>query len=325
MPKPRSSQVSLIDTPYYHCVSRCVRRAFLCGTDKYSGTSYEHRRAWVEDKVLWLSSVFAIGICAYAVMSNHVHLVLCVDKDKAMSWSDKQVVGRWHRLHRGTLLSQKFMRNALLSESEWISLKETIGVYRQRLYDISWLMASLSEPIARQANKEDGCTGRFWEGRFKSQALLDDAAVLSCMAYVDLNPIRAKMANTPETSKHTSIQKRTEAIQQNKRQPHKLLPFVGNPRQDMPQGIAFSLQDYCELVDTTGRIIRADKAGAIDSAQNPILSRLGLSEEQWITLTTEFEQHFCYAAGAEQMMQAFKMHTHRKRIGGMKQAKRLLS
>jgi hypothetical protein len=89
----------------------------------------------------------------------------------------------------------------------------------------------------------------------------DDAAVLSCMAYVDLNPIRAKMAKTPETSQHTSIQKRTEAIQQNKRQPHKLLPFVGNPR----QGIAFSLQDYCELVDTTGRIIRADDAGI----QNP--------------------------------------------------------
>jgi hypothetical protein len=251
--------------------------------------------------------------------------VLCVDKDKAMSWSDKQVVGHWHRLHRGTLLSQKFMRNELLSENEWISLKETIAIYRQRLYDISWFMASLSEPIARQANKEDGCTGRFWEGRFKSQALLDDAAVLSCMAYVDLNPIRAKMAKTPETSQHTSIQKRTEAIQQHKRQPYKLLPFVGNPRQDMPQGIAFSLQDYCELVDTTGRIIRADKVGAIDSAQSPILSRLGLTEEQWITLTTEFEQHFCYAAGAEQMMQAFKIHTHRKRIGGMKQAKRLLS
>jgi hypothetical protein len=126
------------------------------------------------------------------------------------------------------------------------------------------------------------------------------------MAYVDLNPIRAKMAKTPETSNYTSIQKRTKAIQLRNRAPHKLLPFVGNPRQDMPQGIAFSLQDYCELVDTTGRIIRADKACAIDSAHNPILSRLGLSEEQWITLTTEFEQHFCYAAGAEQMMQAFK-------------------
>jgi hypothetical protein len=93
----------------------------------------------------------------------------------------------------------------------------------------------------------------------------------------------------------------------------------------MPQDIAFSLQDYCELVDTTGRIIRADKAGSISSAHSPILSRLGLSEEQWVTLTTEFEQHFCYAVGAEHMMKEFKIHTHRKRIGGMKQAKRLLS
>jgi hypothetical protein len=93
----------------------------------------------------------------------------------------------------------------------------------------------------------------------------------------------------------------------------------------MPQGIAFSLQDYCELVDTTGRIIQADKVSVIYSAHNPILSRLGLSEEQWLTLTTEFEQHFCYAVGAEQMMKAFKIHTHRKRIGGMRQAKRLLS
>jgi hypothetical protein len=93
----------------------------------------------------------------------------------------------------------------------------------------------------------------------------------------------------------------------------------------MPQGIAFSLRDYYELVETTGRIIRAGKAGAIDPAQSPILSRLGLSEEQWLTLTTEFEQHFCSAADAEQMMQDFKTHTHRKRIGGIRQAKRLLS
>jgi hypothetical protein len=93
----------------------------------------------------------------------------------------------------------------------------------------------------------------------------------------------------------------------------------------MPQDIAFSLQDYCELVDTTGRIIRANKAGVMDSAQNPIMSRLGLSEEQWLTLTTKFEQHFFYAVGTEQMMKDFKIHTRRKRIGGMGQAKRLLS
>jgi hypothetical protein len=68
MPQPRSSQISLSDTPYYHCISRCVRRSFLCGIDNYSGQSYEHRRGWVEKRLLFLSSVFAIDLCAYAVM-----------------------------------------------------------------------------------------------------------------------------------------------------------------------------------------------------------------------------------------------------------------
>ena len=161
-----------------------------------------------------------------------------------------------------------------------------------------------------------------WEGRFKSQALLDEAAVIACMAYVDLNPIRAKIADTPETSKHTSIQKRLES----RKQPttHSLMPFVGNPRQDIPKGIAFSLEDDCELVDITGRIIRNDKAEHIDHQQQPILQRLGLSGEQWLTLTTEFEKPFCYAAGAEMMMNQFKKHTGHQRIRGMGKAKILL-
>ena len=178
-------------------MSRCVRRSYLCGVDDYSGQNYEHRRGWVEERLLFLSSVFAIDICAFAVMSNHVHLVLHVDVEKAQGWSDKQVLALWHTLYKGTLLTQKFMRDDKLSQAELISLNDTITIYRQRLYDISWLMRNLNEYIAREANKEDNCTGRFWEGRFKSQALLDESAILACMAYVDLNPIRAKMAKTP--------------------------------------------------------------------------------------------------------------------------------
>ena len=164
------------------------------------------------------------------------------------------------------------------------------------------------------------CTGRFWEGRFKSQALLDESAVLACMAYVDLNPIRAKMESTPETSKHTSIKKRTQAVKSKKRQPRQLMPFVGNPRQNMLKGIAFCLKDYCELVESTGRCIREDKAGYITPEHSPILTRLGLSDEQWLTLTTEFEKHFCYAAGAELMMKEFKRHTKHQRLRGMGRA-----
>jgi REP element-mobilizing transposase RayT len=323
MPQPRSSQISLLDTPYYHCVSRCVRRSFLCGIDNYSGQSYEHRRGWVEKRLLFLSSVFAIDLCAYAVMSNHVHVVLHVDVKQTQVWSDYDVVQRWHRLHKGTLLTQMFARGDTIGKGQRLTLDNTITEYRRRLHDISWLMRNLNEYIARRANKEDECTGRFWEGRFKSQALLDEAALLSCMAYVDLNPIRTKIAKTPETSKHTSIKKRLESIKQNT-PTHSLMPFVGNERQNMPKGIAFSLKDYCELVDITGKIIRNDKAGHIDQQQQPILKRLGVSDEQWLILTSEFEKHFSYAAGAEQMMNQFKEHTGHQRIRGMGKAKTLL-
>ena len=322
MPQPRSIQISLSDTHYYHCVSRCVRHSFLCGFDKHSGQSYEHRRSWVEERLLFLSSIFSIDICAFAVMSNHVHVVLHVDVEQVNVWTDSDVVERWHRLHKGTLLTQKFIKGDTLSQGEQLTLDDTISEYRRRLHNISWFMRNLNEHIAREANKEDECTGRFWEGRFKCQALLDESALLACMAYVDLNPIRARIADTPETSTHTSIQKRLESIQQSTTP--SLMPFVGNPRQDMPKGIAFSLKDYCELVDGTGKVIRNDKAGHINHQQQPILQRLGLSDEQWFILTTEFEKHFFYAAGAEIMMNQFKNHTGHHRIRGMSKAKTLL-
>ena len=107
MPKARKSQICLSDTPYYHCISRCVRRAFLCGEE--NGRSFEHRRQWVEDRIHVLSEVFAIDVCAYAVMSNHTHLVLHVNKEKADALSTEDVIQRWHKLYKGTLLSQRYM------------------------------------------------------------------------------------------------------------------------------------------------------------------------------------------------------------------------
>ncbi|WJG07752.1 transposase [Aliiglaciecola sp. LCG003] len=324
MPRSRSSQISLVDTPYYHCVSRCVRRSFLCGVDSYSGRSFEHRRDWVEKRLLHLASVYAIDICAYAVMNNHVHVVLCVDNCLADSWSLDEVLQHWHLVHKGTLLSQKYFSNDDISETEMISLSETAEVYRQRLYDISWFMRDLNEYIAREANKEDECSGRFWEGRFKSQALLDEAAVLSCMAYVDLNPIRANINKTIITSRHTSIFYRTQAFIRSKIQPSLLMPFVGSFKESKIRGLAYELRDYCELLESTRRYIRKDRAENKGILSSSILKSLGLSQKQWMTLTTEFEKHFCYAAGGEKMMQRFKHHTQHKRIRGMCNAKRLL-
>lgn len=234
MARPRNTQISLQDTPYYHCISRCVRKAYLCGVDCHTGQSYEHRRDWIEARLLKLTCVFSIDICAYCVMSNHLHLVLRVDEKKANAWSIKKVLECWLQLFKGNLLSQRFLKSERLNPNELSLLIENVEIYRERLMDISWFMRALNEPIARKANREDKCTGRFWEGRFKSQALLDEAAVLTCMAYVDLNPVRAKIADTPASSDFTSVQRRIRAAIKGE-QPKALLPFVGNEQLVKPE------------------------------------------------------------------------------------------
>ncbi len=103
MTQPRRTLISLDDTPYYHCVARCVRRAFLCGEDSVSGESFEHRRQWIVDRLHELADIFAIDICAYAIMHNHYHVILRVDADRALAWDTNTVIKRWHCLFRGTL------------------------------------------------------------------------------------------------------------------------------------------------------------------------------------------------------------------------------
>ena len=221
MTRPRSSLISLADTPWYHVVNRCVRRAFLCGHDAVSGQSFEHRRGWIETRIRELASVFTIDVAAYAVMSNHYHVVLRVDADRAAALTDDEVLARWTRLFTGPMLVQRYVQpatRATMGNAECDKVREMAHTYRQRLCDLSWFMRVLNESIARQANAEDGVKGHFWEGRFKSQALLDEQALLAAMAYVDLNPIRAGMVESLEDSAHTSIAARLGEL--------KGLPFV---------------------------------------------------------------------------------------------------
>ncbi|WP_261875100.1 transposase [Vibrio rarus] len=312
MPCPRRTQISIEDTPYYHCCSRVVRRAFLCGHDSYSGKNYDHRRGWVEALLTKLATVFAIDVAAFAIMSNHLHVVLRIDIDKANNWSDKEVLEQWHKCFKGDALTHKFVQGDLVEAFELPQLKHAIATYRSRLCDISWFMRCLNEPIARQANQEDNCTGRFWEGRFKSQALLDETALLTCMAYVDLNPIRAKMATTVEQSDHTSIQLRIRAAIKGE-QPKTLLPFVGNEQQHQDKGIHFSLSDYLSLVNETGRIIRDDKRGSLDEAHPSLLEKMNLSQETWLKLIVEFGHLFHGPVGTLEELTSYCEHLEKRR------------
>ncbi|UZE96925.1 transposase [Alkalimarinus alittae] len=327
MPKARKTLISLEDTPYYHCVSRCVRRSFLCGEDKLTGANYEHRRQWVEKRLISLSGVFAIDLCAYAVMSNHTHIVLRVNKSRAESWTNHQVIEHWHQLYAGNYLSQRFMAGQTLGVAEKKQLDTFVQAWRERLFSISWFMRNLNEHIARQANREDNCTGRFWEGRFKSQALLDDKALAACMAYVDLNPVRACMADTPETSDHTSVKERIRCTQNAKRihQPKHLLAFVGNPRQNMPDGLPFELNDYLALLDQTGKVYRNDKRGSINQHLPPLLERLSLTQDQWKALTRDFEKHFSYFVGSANSIKVVYQRQGYTRSPGLSSCLALLS
>ena len=311
MPMPRKALIAVENTSYYHVISRCVRRAFLCGVDATTGIDYEYRRGEIEERLLFLGTVFSIDICAYAILSNHHHEVLHIDQDRANAWSESEVVSRWHQIYDGNLFSQRFAKGETLSKAEKLRLDESIAEWRERLADISWFMRRLNEPTARQANKEDNCTGKFFEARFKSQALLDEQAVVSCMAYNDLNPIRAGMADTPESSEHTSIKLRIEAAQNNSI-PDQLMRFQGNAQKDKTEGIPFALKDYVELIEWTGRAIHPNKRGFIAEKTPPILKRLKISPEEWLELSEKFEDNFSTWVGNNHSLEKLTAH-HKKR------------
>jgi len=326
MTMARRTVVDVGSSGIYHCVSRCVRRAFLCGIDRYTGKDYEHRKQWIRRRLEELSKVYAVQVMSYAVMSNHLHVVVRTEPDVGMSWSDREVALRWCQLFpkerdksgRALPVEAKVIEAFLLD-------KERVKMCRERLCDLSWFMRSLNEPIARRANREDACTGRFWEGRFKCQRLVDEGAILACMAYVDLNPVRAGIAESPETSEFTSVYDRIVSRQAKAKgaQP------VSNPtlkqkklltgqqeqatRADWLRGFGESgseslfvdidLERYLELVDWTGRSIKAGKQGRIPARLSPILKRLEVDIDNWTENIQRYGSLYYRVAGkAEQLL-----------------------
>src|SRR5210317_409680 len=134
MTKPRIQQVSLDATPFYHCYVRCVRRAYLCGQDCETGNDYSHRKQWLVSRLKFLSYVYAIDLCAYAVLDNHYHVVLHVDKERALSWSKQEVAERWLQLYAGHMLVDRWlMAPGTLDASSLRKVDEIIEQWRERL------------------------------------------------------------------------------------------------------------------------------------------------------------------------------------------------
>ncbi len=209
----RAEQFLALEIAIVHVVQRCVRRAFLAGVDLKSGKDFSFRREWIRRRLEALASVFGIDVLTYATMSNHLHLVLRNRPDVVAAWSDREVAIRWLRIFPGRRLDEHLAEPTENDVNMLVNQPERLMLIRQRLSDISWFMRALSEPIARLANRQDECTGRFWEGRFKATRIVDETGLLACAMYVDLNPVRAATAASPEQSLHTSAYDRIHAEQ----------------------------------------------------------------------------------------------------------------
>jgi REP element-mobilizing transposase RayT len=318
--------------------------------------NFDHRRGWIAERIKQLASIFAIDVAAYAIMSNHYHIVLRIDQERALGWSLDEVLERWTQLFSGPLLVTRYLseERGQMTAAEIAKVAELGAEYRARLHDLSWFMRTLNEHIARQANAEDGVKGRFWEGRFKSQALLDEQALLAAMAYVDLNPVRAGIAETPEASNYTSIQERIAGVAGPEQKQNQAREDTAVPEPDtqvldghwlrsevdariLPQAalmpfdatsqtlwaVPFSFEDYLELVDWTGRAIRLDKRGHIPSGHPKILDRVGIDGERFIAYSERLLKEFGTAVGAPAATTRLCARRQTKYLHGIRAARQM--
>lgn len=300
----RSKQVDPDLTRWYHCISSCVRRAHLLQGSDVNG---KDRKIWIQDRLKELNSIFAISVGGFAILDNHFHLLLRLDPQDAAGWSDEEIVERWFILYPPRGPDRRPLTGDALLElrRERLSNPCWLNEIRGRLCSLSWFMKCLKEPLARMINRTDQCRGTLFEGRFKSIAVLDEQALLTVCAYIDLNPIAAGIAATPEASFNTSVKTRIDHAR-NQGRTHDvaaaangsiagsdaarhleealwLIPIEDRRRLDSErEGMleSFTLGNYLMLVEYTGRLFRDGKA-RITANTGDIFQRLQVSSLKW--------------------------------------------
>ena len=307
----------------YHAISRVVQGAFLLGDDKTTGTNYDHRLVWLQDRLKELSVIYTVVVGGYSFMDNHFHLSLQTRPDLTEALSNREVAKRYFQL-----CPPKQSKKNKLTPAEWqfledelIANKKLIDEYRRRIGNLSEFMKSLKEPIARRANKESGKKGHFWDGRFKAILLLGHESVLTCQTYIDLNPIRADIADTPEKSKftgayiriqadeaekkleeinklelngHTVHQDKSIEIEESKKLVNSanwLAPFYQGENHLRPF-FKISFSDYLELLDETAREIHPHKKGYMDPTLPDIFDRLKIDRKKWVESIKNYDKWF---------------------------------
>ena len=306
MTQARKEQINYDETTTYHIVSKCARHTWLSGYDPDTGRCYEYRRFQLVARVRYFTSAFFIDLLEYDVLHNHYHLILDAMTEQAKRASRREVVERYYAVSNaeGYKEVKRWYYGKPLSQEDYDKAMNDIEFFRERLQCISWLMQKINQPFAVQINAEEGMQrSSFWEGRFYSRGIYNLVQLLVCMVYVALNSFRAGLASKPEASQYTGFYERF-----NRRLTHSqtlvdyglpefksnrlkrynipvkpLKPFTGYESGNDQWGIAFTLEDYSQLIDATARAKHADKQEAqLDANVQPILQRLGKDKLAWV-------------------------------------------
>ncbi len=330
-----------------HVMGRVVRRCFLLGDDPVTGKNYDHRKRWIEQRLERLAAAMGIDLCCFSILSNHFHLVLRSRPDVVETWSDSEVARRWLSLcpprkgAGGLPLEPNETELNLICNNP-----QRVVQIRSRLSDVSWWMRLLCQNIAMRANREDEENGKFFQSRYKAVRLLDDAAVLACAAYVDLNPMRAAIAQTLEASDYTSAQRRLQAQQavtvdrKSCTGPDRMLspveidelrdalgaqPSKSGYRCSDKGFLAMSRVDYLELLDWTARQAVLGKSSSTPKHIPPLLAHLSLDADAWGELVHRFGRLFHNVAGRPQTIDHSRSIGRCRRFHMRREARELLS
>ena len=338
---PREEVFAPDEVAIVHVMNRVVRRCFLLGDDPVTGKNYDHRKVWMEERLQQLAACFGIDLLVFAILSNHFHIVLRSRPDVVAAWDDTEVAQRW-------LLLCPFRKQSDAApeepnEAELNSIRnnpDRLAEIRSRLSNISWWMRLLCQRIATRANVEDDEVGKFWQSRFKAVRILDEPSLLACAAYVDLNPIRAAMAETLEESDFTSVQRRIQARQEkNPTADQFLVPLEINEREDQlgpccsartercsDKGfLSLPLVEYLQLLDWTARDIVAGKRGSTPEHVPPILARLSLGPNTWTWMVRNFGRLFFHVAGQPRTVDQYRSPVRQRRFHVRGEARQLLA
>lgn len=311
----RSILVDQVELGLHHCMTRCARGALLGGADPETGGSLDHRKAWLRERLIEVSQSFAIDVWAFSVSGDRYDLVLQTRPDVARTWSTATVAERWLMLcpPRGSVLIDSAAAGAPSASYQRALANltrdaERLELYRARLADLSWFVRFVNEAVARRANREENVTGRFWQGRFRSQALLDSGAILSSMASVDLRPLREETDRGLWDAGLTSVQERLARLHHQSEasvvrvMAMAIQPVLG-PAGDrgLPEPFAqLSLRDYVELLEWTGsQLNNTVEAEAMPAQLERLVSEFGLNPERWVSTVGRFGDRFRLAVGSE--------------------------